>query len=117
MVLSAFTDELLYVDGSVVEECLSHVVHVVAQFGLDEVVGNHGVEHRSGKMNVIFVEHLEIVLQILSYFHNFGVLIQRFKYVYNFLRFFTIGRHSHIKRLFFFDREAQTHQFCVDRAC
>ena len=68
-------------DGLIVEIDFSHVVHVVMQLGLDEVVGNHRVEHRTCETDVVVAQHLEVVLQVLSNLDDFGVLIHLFKYI------------------------------------
>ena len=52
--------------GLVVEIYLGHVVHVMVQLGLDEVVGNHGVPHLTGEMDVVVAKHFQVVLQILT---------------------------------------------------
>ena len=41
------TDQLFNVDGPVAEQRFCHIVHVVMEFRLDEVVGDHRVEHLS----------------------------------------------------------------------
>ena len=41
------TEKFLDVDGPVAEQRFCHIVHVVMEFRLDEVVGDHRVEHLS----------------------------------------------------------------------
>ena len=101
-------------DGLVVEIDLSHVVHVVMEFGLDEVVGNHGVPHRTSEVDVIVAQHFEVILQILSHFKNFVVLVHLFKDIDNSQRFFTFSRNRHVKCLEFLHGETQTYQFGID---
>ena len=84
------------------------------KFWLDEVVGDHGVPHRTSKMDVVVAKHFEIVLQVLTHFKDFGVFVDGFKDINNSQRFFTIGRDGDIKCLEFLHSEAQTHQFCID---
>ena len=70
-------------DRLIVEVDLSHVIHVMMQLWLDEVVGNHGVPHLTCKMDVIVAEHFKVVLQILTDFQDLLVLIHLFKDINN----------------------------------
>ena len=58
LVLSPWPDELVDVNRLVVQIYLGHVVHVVTQLGLDEIVGNHSIPHLAAQLNVIVVQHL-----------------------------------------------------------
>ena len=116
LMFSFWSDELFDVHGTVVEECLGHEVHVVMQFGLKHIMGEHGVEHRSLDVDAIVAEHLVIVFDILSDLERFCVLIEWFKYVNILQGFFTVCWYCHIIGLVFLHSEAQTDQFCVDRA-
>ena len=69
------SDKLLYVYGLISETRLSHVVHVVAKLGLDEVVGYHRVEQLTCHAHAVACQHLHVVLDILSYFDDFGVFV------------------------------------------
>ena len=69
-------------DGLVVEKSLGHIVHVVMQLRIYQIVGNHGVEHRTLYLNAVIAQHLHVVLNILSDFQCFLVFIDRFEYVY-----------------------------------
>ena len=101
--------------GLVAEQRLGENVHVVFLLGLEHVVGNHRVEHRSSETNTVIHQHLHVVLDVLSDFEDFGAFVQRFEYFNNRLRLFTFGRNCHVKCLSFLYGEAQTYQFCVDR--
>ena len=101
-------------DGAVLEQRLGHVVHVVSQLGLDEVVGDHRVPHRPGQHHAIVAKHLQVILDVLSDLQNRRVFVERFEDVHDFLRFLTFGGNSYVECLFFLHREAQTHQFGVD---
>ena len=59
-------------------------------------------------------QYFQIVFDVLSDFQYFGILIERFEYVNNSQRFFTIGRNGNIPGLFFLHREAQSDQFCIN---
>ena len=45
LTLTLGSDELINVNGLVMQIDFCHIVHVVSQLGLDEVVGNHRVPH------------------------------------------------------------------------
>ena len=111
---SFWTNQLIDMDSLIVQIHLSHIIHIVTKFWLDEIVGYHRVPHLTFQFDVIISQHLEIVLQILSNLQNMLVFIERFKDINNSQRFFTIGRNGHIKCLMFLYREAQTHQFCIN---
>ena len=99
----------------IVEQGLGERVHVVLLLGLEHIVSNHRVEHRSGKTHAVVHQYLHVVLDVLTYLQNFCAFIQRFEDIYNSFRFFTFVRNCDIKRLSFLYCEAQTHQFCVNR--
>ena len=101
-------------DGLVVEINLRHVVHVVTQLRLDEVVGNHGVPHLTLEGDAVVTQHLEVVLQVLSYLEDGLLFIDGSENIDHFLGFVTVGRHRNVKCLMFLDSEAQTHQFCLN---
>ena len=86
------------------------------KFGLNEIVGNHGVPHFSFQFDSVVAEYLKVVLQVLTNFQNFLAFVYRFKDINNLQRFFTIGWNWYIKRLEFLHGEAQTYQFCIDGA-
>ena len=68
------SDEFLDVDGLVVEVYLSEVVHVVAELGLHEVVGEHGVEEGRGEGDAVAREHVEVVLHVLPHLEDAAAL-------------------------------------------
>ena len=94
LVLATRSDEFVNVYGAVVEINFRHVVHVVSQFRLYEIMGYHGVEHFSGEGHSVVAQHLHVILDVLSHFHDFIVFVYRFKYINNSLGFFTIFRNS-----------------------
>ena len=114
LLLPLRSDKLLDVYRLIVEINLSHVVHVVTQLRLDEIVGNHSVKHFSLHLDTIVVQHLDVVLHVLSDFQNLLVFVERFENIYNLLRLLPFSRHGNIKSLFFFHAEAQTNQFSID---
>ena len=113
--LSLGAYELLDVDGPVVEQLFGHVVHVVFQFGLDDVVGEHGVPHFAAHPHSIVAQHLKVVLDVLAHFERRGVLVERFENVNYSQRFFTFSRNGHVEGLVFLYREAQSHELGVYR--
>ena len=90
----------------IVEIDLRHIVHVVMQFWLDEVVGDHRVPHLAFQLDAIVGEHFEVVLQILSDFQDLGVFVHFFEYINNSQRFFTFGGNGHVECLKFLHGEA-----------
>lgn len=68
--LALRSDKLVYVYRLVTEVHLGHVVHVVAQLRLQQVVCYHRVEHLAAERHAIVGEHLEVVLYVLSDFED-----------------------------------------------
>ena len=114
LVLSFRTNQLVDVDGLVMQIHLSHVVHVVMQLGLNEVVGNHGVPQLTLQLDMIVAEHLQVILQILTNLQNMLVFIEWFENVDHLLSFFTFGRDRDVKCFMFLHGEAQTYQFSIN---
>ena len=114
LVLSLRSDEFVYVNGFIIEVHLGHVVHVVTQFGLDEVVGYHRVPHVARESDTIVSQHLKVVLYVLSDFKNLRIFVQRFKNVNESLCLFLVFWDGYIKCLVRFHCETQTHQFCLN---
>ena len=83
-------------------------------FGVEHIVGEHGVEHGGCHDHAVAHEYLHVVFNVLPDFQYFCALIERFKNINNCLRLFTFGRNRHIKCLVRLDGEAQSHQFGVD---
>lgn len=54
----------------VVEINLCKVVHAVVEFWLDDIVGKHRVKDTTLHRDTIVVEHLHVVLDILSHLEN-----------------------------------------------
>lgn len=97
--LAARTDELLDVDGAVVEVALGQGVHVVVQLGLYDVMGQHCVEHRAGKRDAVGGEHLQVVFQVLPHLADGGVLVDGAEDVDDALRSLACGGHGHVPGL------------------
>lgn len=66
------------------KEYLCQIIHVVIEFWLDDVVGEHRVEHLSLNLYSIVHQDLVVVLDVLSHFQDFRVFIEWFKDVYDF---------------------------------
>ena len=111
LLLSLRSDELVDVDGAVVEVDLRHVVHVVAELGLDEVMGYHGVEQLAAHLDTIVHQHLYIVFDVLSNFQYRLVFVEWTENVDYLLSLLPLGWHGNVKCLLLLDGEAQTHQF------
>ena len=71
-------------DGLIVEEYFCQVIHVVVKFWLDEIVGEHRIEHLALNLYAVVHQHLVIVFDVLSHFQDFRVLVERFEDVYDF---------------------------------
>jgi hypothetical protein len=54
-------------DGRIAEVGLGQQVHAVAHVGLNEVMGQHGVETGGGDLHAIFAQHTVVVLEILGH--------------------------------------------------
>ena len=82
--LSFRSDEFVNVDSFVAEIDFGKVVHVVTQFGLEDVVGDHRVENLASNFNAVVGEYGDVVLDVLSDFKNFLRLVYFLEFVYNF---------------------------------
>ena len=87
------------------------------QFWTDEVMGNHGVHHRSLQLYTIVLQHHEIVFQVLTDLLYLR-LIDRTEDLHYPICPFTALRNRHIPSLSFLDGktksyEASTHAFCT----
>ena len=117
LILSARSDKLVDVDGLVVQINLRHVIHVVAQLRLEQIMGNHRVEHLTFEFYSIVGEHLKVVLHVLPDFENMLAFVHRsenFEYLHCLL---TVFGNRHIKCFERLDGEAQTDQFGRNRVC
>ena len=82
--LSFRSDEFVDVDSFVAEIDFGKVVHVVTQFGLENVVGDHRVENLASNFNAVVGEYGDVVLDVLSDFKNLLRLVYFLEFVYNF---------------------------------
>ena len=71
-------------DGLVAQVDFRQIVHVVSQFGLKHVMGEHGVEKLAFHPDSVILEDNHIVLDILSHLHGFLVFEEGAELVYNF---------------------------------
>jgi hypothetical protein len=67
------TDEVGDGDGGVGKVGFGEVVHAMALLGLDERVGEHGVEEGAGDFEAVGEEDGEIELEIVTDFFDVGV--------------------------------------------
>ena len=77
-------DELVDVDGAVVQVDFGQVVHVVPQLGLEYVVGEHRVEEWTLHADAVVLQNNHVVLDVLTHLHRFGVFVERAEFVHNF---------------------------------
>ena len=115
LVLALWPYQLFNAHCLIAEQCLRHVVHVVAQFRLPYIVGEHRVEHLALNVHAIVAQHLIVVFYVLANLQAVGVLVERLEYVYHLLRLIPHGRNGHVVSLVFLYGEAQPHQFSVYR--
>ncbi len=113
LVLSLLPYKLLDVYRLIAEQCLSHVVHVVAQLRVPNIVSEHGVEHLALNVDAIVAQHLVVVFDVLANLQDVGVLIERLEDVYHLLRLFPRGRYCHVESLVLFHGKAQAHKLGV----
>lgn len=81
------------------------------QFGLEYIMRNHGIEHRTADFNTVVAQYQHIVFYILSDLQCFFVFKNCFKFINNFQSFFTVCRNRNIKCLIFGKTEAHSYQF------
>ena len=86
----------------------------MAQFRLQEIVGNHRVEDFAAERDAVVLQHHQVVLDVLPYLEDFLVLVDGFKFVNYILGFFTVARNGDVEGLIFFHTEAQTDQLGLD---
>ena len=75
LVLPFRSEQLVDVNGFIIEQRLRHEVHVVAHFRLYEVVCHHGVPKRACHIDSVIGEYLDVVLDVLTYFECFGIFV------------------------------------------
>ena len=103
-------DEFFDVDGLVFEVDFRQVVHAVVQFGLEHVVGYHGVEHRSAHFCAVMSEHEDVVFDVLPNLQALFAGQGRLELVYDALCIFASGRDGDVVCLVFPQAEAHAHQ-------
>ena len=82
--LAPRADELVDVDGAVVQVDFGQVVHVMSKFGLEHVVGEHGIEKRTLHTDTVVLQDNHVVLDVLTYLHRFWVFVEWSELVHNF---------------------------------
>ena len=60
------------------------VVHVVTEFRLQYVMGEHGVEKLSLHLHSVVLKDNHVVLDVLSHLHGIFIFIKRAEFIYNF---------------------------------
>ena len=114
LVFAFGSDEFLYMDGLVTQKRLGHIVHVVVELGLDEIVGEHGVEHATAQFHTIAAQHFVVVLDVLANLQNVGVFVEWLEDIDNFLCGIMVSGYRNIKCLVFLHGKAQSYQFGAD---
>ena len=83
LLLLSGTDEFCDGDGAVAQIGFGQIVHSVAHFGVQQVVGNHGVGHGAGQTDAVVAQHLQVVLYVLSHFQNVGTFVEGTELLHN----------------------------------
>ena len=109
----AFRHDVVVVYGAVAEECLRHVVHVVSELRLKQIMGYHRVEELPLHFDAVFREYLDVVLHVLPDLGNGSVLKNGTHRLCHLAHF---SRHRDIPRLSRRNGEAHSHEFCLDAA-
>ena len=105
--------QLFDVYGLIAKERLSHVVHVVTQLGVEEVVRHHGVPQFAAHLYAVAAEHRYVVLRVLRNLHRVCTLVSLAKQSHHLLRLGEGRGHGDVIRLLFSQCEAQTDKFRV----
>ena len=96
--LTARPDERLDGDGAIAEVSLREVIHVVAQFGVEQVVSDHRVEEWAVRADAVFDQHHEVELDVLPHLLDRGVLKWCGEGGDRGARLLFVGWHGHIPR-------------------
>ena len=115
LVLSFRANQVVDGDGAIVQIDFRQVVHIVAKFGLEDIVRHHRVEHRPFHGDVVAGEDEDVVLDVLSHLQGLFVFEDFLEFVHDFRRFLLVGGDGDIKCLVFGEAEAHSHQFGTDR--
>ena len=76
-------------------------------------MGNHGVEHASLQLYAVIQQHLQVVLQVLSYLYYIRVLIDRTEALYCLL----VSEYRNIPGFSFLNAETKAYQTCLNGVC
>ena len=108
-------NELVDVDGAIVEVDFGKVVEVVALFGLHHIVGEHRVEKWCAHLHPIMREHRKVVFEILPHFQNFVIFKNRTQGIDKFLGFVCFTWNADVPSSSAFHRKTHSDQFCSHR--
>ena len=100
--------------GLITQVSLSKIIHAVTHLGLQEVVGNHRVPHRFGKMNAIVSEDFQVILDVLPHLEYGRVLINKSELLEDGKRLVAILWNRDVIAFILLDGETQTNQFGTD---
>ena len=111
LALSLRTDECVDMDGLIVEIHFSHEVHVVMHLGLQDIMGNHRVEHRTLYPHAVIGQHDDVVFHVLPHFKCRGVFKHGLQLTDDMLCRCFVGRNRHIIGFALLHSETHPHQF------
>ena len=97
------------VDGAVVQVDFGQVVHVVAQLGLEDVVGQHGVEQRTPDLHAVVLQHNHVVLDVLPHLQGLRVFVEWTQGLHDAPGFRAVGGYGDVPRFARSRAEAHAH--------
>ena len=115
LVFPFFADELLDMDGFIIEIGFCQVVHVVPHIGLNQVMGQHGVEQLPFDFHLVPLQDGDVVFQVLTGFGNVFIFQERLELPDDLQAFLVIFRKVHEEGFAGLEAERNADQFRVVR--
>ena len=112
---AARADQLVDVDGLVMQVDFGQVVHVVSQFRLQDIMGQHGVEQRAAHFGSIVHQDNHVILDVLSHLHRLLVFIDGAKLFHQAACLLAVGRRGDVVGVFFGIAETHSYQLGLHR--
>ena len=113
--LAARADELVDVDGAVVQVDFGQVVHVVPQLGLQDVVGQHRVEQGACHACAVVLQDDDVILDVLSHLQALFIFVEGAEEADAAQGFRAVGREGHVPGPAFGIAEAGADEFGLHR--
>ena len=115
LIFSPCSDQFIDVNGAVMKIGLRHIVHPVADLGVEQIVCNHCVKKLPFHLDAVVPQLQDIVFDVLPYFLNLFILEERLENLHLFLRFIPVGSDGYIVCLPLTESEGETYQFTQQR--